>query len=229
MVNQDSVASQNSVASQDSMANPNPGRQHGTPHLVDAEERQLLIRHREGDPSAFAELVDEYRRPVYSYLTRCSIDPDDRDDLFQDVFIKIHRAAASYEAHRPLHPWVFTIVGNTVRTYLRKKRIRQVVFRSTDGQATEGRPAIDPVDPAPGGERLSAARQTLGLLEEEISQLPLPQRQVILLAALEKRPLKEVAQVLDIPLGTVKTHLRRARLALARALARRDRGGEVSI
>ena len=70
-------------------------------HAVRADERQLLLRHREGDPEAFGALVKEYRGPVYAYLTRCGIETDLRDDLFQDIFIKIHRAAASYQAHRP--------------------------------------------------------------------------------------------------------------------------------
>ena len=198
-------------------------RRPGGVHLVATHERSLLLRHREGDATAFAELVAEYRAPVYSYLARCGVDPDDRDDLFQDVFVKIHRAAGSYQPDRPIHPWIFTIVGNTVRTHLRKLRVRQLVFARPGPEADP----LDPADPSPGGERRSLARQTLGLLEAEIRRLPLPQREVMLLAGVEKLALKEVSGILGIPLNTVKTHLRRARLALARALARQDRGTEV--
>jgi RNA polymerase sigma-70 factor (ECF subfamily) len=189
------------------------------------DERDLLLRHRAGDASAFAELVAAYRAPVYSYLARCGVAPDDRDDLFQDVFVKIHRAAPSYRPERPVHPWIFTIVGNTVRTHLRKQRVRQLVFARTGAEAAP----VDSADPSPGGERRSVARQTLAVLEEEIRKLPLPQREVMLLAGVEKLALKEVARIVGIPVNTVKTHLRRARLALARALARRDRGTEVPI
>lgn len=191
--------------------------------VAGGDERDLLLRHRDGDAGAFAELVAAYRAPVYSYLSRCGVAPDDRDDLFQDVFVKIHRAAASYRAERPVHPWIFTIVGNTVRNHLRKQRVRQLVFARAGAEAEP----VESADPSPGGERRSVARQTLAALEEEIRKLPLLQREVVLLAGVEKLAMKDVARIVGIPVNTVKTHLRRARLALARALARRDRGTEV--
>ncbi len=181
--------------------------------VVRPDERQLLLRHRDGDAEAFAELVAEYRAPVYSYLARCGIAPEDRDDLFQEVFIKIHGAADRYDPERPLHPWVFTIVSNTVRSYLRKRRVRRLVF----GEAGEGK---EVADPAPDGERRTAARETAAFVQRQLSRLRLVQREVVLLACVEKMPLKDVAAALGIPVNTVKTHLRRARLALAGALAR---------
>ena len=184
--------------------------------VVRPDERQLLLRHREGDSEAFAELVGEYRAPVYSYLARCGVDSGDRDDLFQEVFIKIHRAAGSYDPERPLHPWVFTIVSNTVRSHLRKRRVRQLVFgTSGDAAGTE-----DVADPAPDGERRTAAREIAAVVQRELAGLRLVQREVVLLACVEKLPQKDIAAVLGIPVNTVKTHLRRARLALAGALAR---------
>ena len=173
-----------------------------------------LVRHRDGDPEAFAALVAEYRRPVYSYLVRCGVATGDRDDLFQAVFLRIHRAANLYRAELPPHPWIFTIVANEVRSYLRRRRIRDFLFA----------PPVEhePEDPAPDSERAAQARETVTWLEQEIRRLPLAQREVLILASLEGRPLLEVAQALGLPLNTVKTHLRRARLALAEKLARRD-------
>ena len=182
------------------------------------------MRHRAGDGEAFASLVAEYRASVYSYLSRCGIDAADRDDLFQDIFIKIHRSAASYQDHRPLHPWIFTIVSNTIRTHLRKRRVRQLVFAETGGEEAPGQ---NLPDPAPDGERRTTARQTATFVRREIGRLRLVQREVVLLACVERLTLGEVAAVLEIPVNTVKTHLRRARLALAKALARRQECGEV--
>lgn len=178
------------------------------------DDRHLILRHIAGDVDAFAELVDHYRAPVFSYLTRCGVAADDRDDLFQDIFIRIHRAAASYDPHRPVHPWLFTIVANAVRNHLRRKRVRSLV-RSAEHLG-------EPAARNPGADRVTAGRQTMAWLEDRIKELPGARREVLLLACVESLPLKEVATVLSLPLGTVKTHLRRARLSLAEALARRN-------
>ena len=177
------------------------------------ESGELLRRHREGDREAFAALVADYRRPVYAYLVRCGIAEAERDDVFQTVFMKIHRSAEQYRAGEPAHPWIFTIVANEVRSHLRRRRVRGLLF---------GPPAAhDPPDPAPGSERAVEARETAEWLEAEIRRLPLAQREVLILAAVEGLPLLEVSRALGRPVNTVKTHLRRARLALSRKLAER--------
>lgn len=176
--------------------------------------RNLLLRHRSGDGTAFPELVAEFRRPVYSYLLRCGIVETDRDDVFQDIFIKIHSAAHQYCGDRPLQPWLFTIVANTVRTHYRKRRIRDLVFAET----SEAEPGSEQA----GGEKLAEVAQTAAWLQREIEMLPLVQREVLLLCCVENLPQNEVAEVLSLPLNTVKTHLRRARLALSEKLSRRN-------
>jgi RNA polymerase sigma-70 factor (ECF subfamily) len=177
------------------------------------EEREFLLRHRDGDPEAFPRLVARYRAPVYSYLIRCGVADADRDDLFQDIFIKIHQAAGQYQAGRPLHPWLFTIVANTVRTHYRRRRVRQILFAES--------PPREPKDSAPNGEQIAQAKQTAQWLEKEVQALPAMQRQVLVLACIESLAQKDVAEALRIPINTVKTHLRRARLTLVRKLARR--------
>jgi RNA polymerase sigma-70 factor (ECF subfamily) len=177
-----------------------------------SDERDLLLRHREGDADAFGALVQAYRQPVYSYLIRCGVAESDRDDLFQDIFIRVHRAAASYEPDRPLHPWLFTIVANSVRNWHRRSKVRAMVFAAS----AEADPSTESAD----GERHAIARQTAAHLEQAIGGLTLPQREVLVLACIENLPQKEIASALGMPVNTVKTHLRRARLALMRELDR---------
>ena len=87
--------------------------------VVDLEERSWLPRHCNGDQAAFPALLEAYRRPIYSYLVRTGVAQAQRDDLFQSIFLKIHSAAASYQPSRPLAPWLFTIVANSVRNHFR--------------------------------------------------------------------------------------------------------------
>jgi RNA polymerase sigma-70 factor (ECF subfamily) len=173
----------------------------------------LLVRHAAGDVTAFPDLVAAYRRPVYSWLVRCGVHEADRDDLFQSIFLRLHRAAGQYQPERPAHPWIFTIVANEVRRYLRRRRIRDLVLLPP----TE----VEPPTEAPDAQQAAEARETVAWLESELSRLPLAQREALLMVSVQGRSLSEAAEALGRPLSTIKTHLRRARLGLAERLARR--------
>lgn len=182
--------------------------------VVELDERAWLPRHCRGDAEAFPALLAAYRGPVYGYLVRCGVPAGERDDLFQSVFLKIHAAAASYDSARPFAPWLFAIVGNTVRNH----------FRKLAAVPPDDDPP-DAADPAPGPDRVAEARETAVWLEGALLELPPAQRQVLLLVSLGGLRQQEVADAMDMPLNTVKTHLRRARLALVAGLAERDAGG----
>jgi RNA polymerase sigma-70 factor (ECF subfamily) len=192
---------------------PQPGPAMRAMKVASAEEGQILVRHREGDSDAFSELLACYRAPVYAYLIRCGVDPSQQDDLFQDVFLKVHGAAHAYEPEQPLHPWLFTIVANTVRSHFRRARVRKLVQLDR---------APEPATTADHGQQQLEAEETVGWLSEAVSQLPLAQREVVLLCCVENWEQKDVAKALSIPVNTVKTLLRRARLDLAKGLARRQ-------
>ncbi len=180
--------------------------------------RQWLVRHCAGDQNAFPELLQWLRAPLYNYLMRCGVHTDSRDDVFQEIFLKIHSAAASYQTSRPLRPWVFSIAANTVRNHFRTEKNRRSI------------PLNDALechaDPAPGTERQVTASEAISWLEQAIMHLPLRYREVLVLTIIQGLPLKEAAAILKLPLNTVKTHLRRARLALLEARASRERTQE---
>ena len=176
---------------------------------------RLLVAHREGDGEAFTKLVQRYRRPVFGYLVHCGVPEHDRDDLFQEIFIKIHQRAHQYDAQRPLHPWLFTVVANTVRTYLRKQRLRSFFVWEP--------PSAEVRDPSPDSESVASAKETAAWLQRAIQALPMPQREVLVLATIENLPLNDIASILDMPVNTVKTHVRRARLRLVESYERRTR------
>jgi len=182
-------------------------------------EGQWLVRHVSGDGTAFAELMQAYSNPIYGYLTRCGVHGPERDDLFQEIFSRVHRAAPSYDPDRALRPWLFTIAVNTVRNHFRSKQSRPKL------ELAAVEPTAEPASPAPGPQEVMDAQQTAAWLEEELEKLPLQQREVVVLCCIEQVDQKSAAESLGIPVNTVKTLLRRARLAMAKALVRRQQEG----
>ena len=178
--------------------------------IVDLEERSWLPRHCRGDRNAFSALLGAYRRPIYTYLIRWGCSQDVADDMFQDIFLKIHAAAASYQPSRPLKPWIFTIVVNTVRNNFRAQSVRDVVVHEADLSTVSkgGDPTQTDV----------AARRLVRWVERAITTLPVTQRDVLVLTTIDGMQQDEAAEILGLPLNTVKTHLRRARIALTKQL-----------
>ena len=186
--------------------------------VVALDERRLLVRHQQGDSRAFPQLLAQYRRPVFGYLVRCGIAPEARDDLFQEVFLRIHKAASRYRPRQPLRPWIVTIVLNTVRNH-RRDQLRKTRFSSQLRAVTQHQESINHDQ---GAEQMLEQQSTLRWLETRITCLPDKQREVLVLFTLKGLSTKDIARAMGMPVNTVKTHLRRARLTLAEDLSRRE-------
>jgi len=185
--------------------------------VIAISERVLLERHRRGDPDAFPALVAAFRAPVFGYLTRCGVASADRDDLFQEVFLRVHRAAGPNGTSElptgPVAPWLFTIAVNLVRSHFRKTTVRKIM--TLDDTAAEKTASAST---AP--DRALESRRDLAWLDAAMQKLPLEQREALVLSSIEGLELSEIATALEVPTDTVKTRVRRARLALAEARTR---------
>ncbi|MDH5493162.1 MAG: RNA polymerase sigma factor [Myxococcales bacterium] len=180
-----------------------------------SRDRALLAQHGRGEAAAFAEFLKMHASSIYGYLTRCGLQPAERDDLFQEIAFKLHRGALEHPPEGNARAWLFTITANAVRSHLRKTKVRGIV------QLHE-RPPERAQPPIEGPEEAALAQETARWLEAEIGRLPLAQREALLLCGVEGMEQRDAADALGLPLGTLKTHLRRARLGLAQASARRD-------
>jgi RNA polymerase sigma-70 factor, ECF subfamily len=183
--------------------------------MAEPDGRNLLIQHRDGDPDAFRALIAQHGGAVYGLLGRYGLTPSERDDVFQEVFVRVHRAAAVYREDRPLKPWLFTIAVNTARTWITRRRGRELP--DVDDSRTNRM-----VDPSPDGARVAEARQTMDALKVALDGLPQEQRDAVLMVGVHQLPYDEAAETLGIPLNTLKSRLRRGRIALAEALAARE-------
>ncbi len=178
------------------------------PTVVDIEERSWLPNYFRGDQKAFDKLLQNYQRPLYSYLARCGFDLATRDELFQEVCLNIHLGAGKYKASQPMRPWIYAIAANVVRNHVRKKEIQTVTLVEEENLS---------VDPSLLPEQRVSFDSTLDWLQHQLSELPMRQRQVLLLVCVENLRLQEVADALKLPLNTTKTHLSRARQTLTKA------------
>jgi RNA polymerase sigma-70 factor (ECF subfamily) len=189
--------------------------ENGAGDVVPISDRVLLQRYVDGDAHAFRELMQLYATPIYGYLTRAGLGSD-RDDVFQDIFCSVHLAARDNPPRGALKPWLFAIAVNAVRSHFRKGRVRAVVVLKEDAGSS-----VAHGDPSPS-ERVEAA-ETASWIEAQIAALPLDLREALILCRIDGMSVEDAAEVLDAPVNTVKTRVRRARIVLAEAHARRDR------
>jgi RNA polymerase sigma-70 factor, ECF subfamily len=193
-------------------------------HMPDLRtDEQLLIAHRDGDGKALAELLERYRGPVMTYLVRTVRDRALAEEVFLDTFLALHKAAAKYTEQGAFRAWVFRIARNRAVSALRKvheRIMRQSVSLSPDPE--EGpRPRLQLIQGGAGPERLTAAREQLDQLDVAIAALPENRRSALLLYHVEGLSYPEVAESLDVPLGTVKTWIHQARKTLRVSLGER--------
>jgi len=165
-----------------------------------------------GDEAAFAKLVRRFTPVVYSLAMRTLANRADAEDAVQEIFLKAYRALGTFEPDRAIHPWLYTIALNHLRS-LRRRRL----FRSRD----ETLPVVEAVLPAPealGPEATAEARETRRLVDAALARLTRVQQKVFVLRQIQGLSTMETAELMDLPANTVKTHLRRARQRIAAAL-----------
>jgi RNA polymerase sigma-70 factor (ECF subfamily) len=173
------------------------------------DERALIERCRAGDDTAFGELVDLHKNLVYGLVYRMVANRSRVDDLAQEVFLKVYRGLPYFRGEARLSTWIYRIVQN-VCAAARSHRVSDVSLDQEDGAGRRYDPGA--ADGAFGDLELRDR------LEKAIAQLPEPQRLLIAAHYLDGVQYEALAESLNIPLGTVKTHLYRAKRRLRELL-----------
>jgi len=178
-----------------------------------------------GDRQAFGRLVDLHKRAVHGLCFRLLRDAEEARDAAQEAFARAYAALETYDAAQPFAPWVLRIARNHCLDALRR-RLPQAQRLELDAEPDDGAPR-ELADPAaPRGDDVIERRELAGALERAVSALPLNYREVVHLFHVEHLSYKEIAETLDVPIGTVMTWLHRARAKLKDALT--AAGTEVS-
>jgi RNA polymerase sigma-70 factor (ECF subfamily) len=187
------------------------------------DDADLVGRALRGSQDAYRELVVRYQRPVYGLALRMIRDAALAEDLAQEVFLKAFRSLDSFSPDRRFSSWLLKIAHNACLDHLRRRHPHLEPLTGDDAED----PGLLAFLADPAAEAPDAAQERTDLrraLEESIAALRPQYREVILLRHQEDLAYEEIAEITGLPLGTVKTHLHRARRALADALRRRGWG-----
>ena len=168
----------------------------------------------QGQESAFRELVHRYERPVFSLIYRMVRDRALAEDIAQETFVKVLNGIGSYRPEFKFSSWIFKIANNAAIDHLRKKHLDTL---SLDGSPHAGTPeemgatALQVGDTAESPLDELLARDLGGAIDRAIARLRPQYRACIIMRHVEGYSYEEIAQTLDLPLGTVKTYIHRAR------------------
>lgn len=177
-------------------------------------DEQLLIQYRQtGDRELYAQLVYRYERELFSYLRRYLGNAEMAEDVFQTVFLQVHLKCEQFEAGRKFRPWLYSIATNAAIDARRKNRRHQAVsldaLREQD-HADVGRliNLLESGDPDPSA--LAVRDEASSLVRKTLDQLPEAMYAVIQLVYYRGMKYREAAEVLNVPVGTVKSRLHTA-------------------
>lgn len=176
-------------------------------------DQQLAERMAQGEQEAFELLVTRYHGPLLSYITQQLGDRAKAEDLVQETFIRLIRHLERHGSLDQLRPWLYKVALNLCRDYWRSSS-----YRSEYASANE---LPDDPDPSPGAEELMERQETVEQIAESLTWLPDVQQDVVRMRFFHDLKLQEIAETMDLPLSSVKSHLYGALRKLKRILSKR--------
>lgn len=190
--------------------------------LVTLTDQEVVALARDGREAAYRELIRRYERPVFSLVLRMVRDRQLAEDLSQETFIKALNAIGSYRPEYKFSSWIFKIANNAAIDHLRRRELDTLSLDGAPHAATPEEIEATALQVGDKGEsplEELEARELGSAIERAIAQLRPEYRACILLRHVEGLAYEEIAQSLDLPLGTVKTYIHRARHELRDLLA----------
>lgn len=184
----------------------------------------LVRRCVSGDAAAWQEIVQQYNRRIYNICYRFSGSPDDASDLTQEVFIKMYRTLSTFDTTRAsFMTWVTTVTRNLLVDHFRKGKYDRITdsLDATPGNQEDGLTMADQLeDKSASPETKMRSQETQKLVHEALKRLSPELREAVILRDLQDMDYKDIAKVLNVPEGTVKSRINRGRTELARLLQR---------
>ena len=196
--------------------------EHNSSSASSKEDVVLVERAVGGDEKAYEQIVEKYNRALYYHILKIVRDADIVNDLIQEIFTKAFGNIQSYNTDYAFSTWLYRIATNHSIDYLRKKKLK--TYSIDEPISTkEGDMQVEIPDNSFEADQMVLRKQRKNIIKEALSQLPEKYRTVIEMRHMEEKSYQEIAEILDLPLGTVKAHIFRARELLYKYL--RDKQG----
>ena len=179
--------------------------------MTQISDEQLFASFRAGDETAFARLVRRYEKELFNFLLRFVGQSSLAEDVFQEAFLQVHISADSFELHRRFRPWLYTIAANKARDLLRSQSRRPTVqLTALDDEIGSSQLWDNLLREETTAVEILEHKQQQELVRQVVAELPDHLREILILAYFNQLSYKEMAEVLNIPLGTVKSRLHAA-------------------
>lgn len=197
-----------------------PAERPGAGPSAEDPDAALVSLAQAGDRRAFDVLVVKYQRRIARHVTRYVRRPDDVEDVVQEVFIKAYRGLASFKAESAFYTWLYRITTNCALNFIRRNQrlANVVVLRGDLWESEDGEPADTVGSEAEDPERMLIAKNISETVSHAMTKLQPELAEALILYEVEGKKYKEIAQMLNIPVGTVRTRIFRAREFLAKRL-----------
>lgn len=178
-------------------------------------DEELIQRFQAGEEEAFEEIVNRYANRLMNFAYRFVLDREEAEDIVQDTFLKVYQNRHAYREIAKFSTWIYTITGNLAKTILRKRRSRKLSYFS---QLAPEEKELDFPDKSAVPSKPLEQEIEAHLIQRAIVNLPEHFRTVIILRDIQELSYEEISNIIDAPLGTVKSRINRARLRLQEEL-----------
>jgi RNA polymerase sigma-70 factor (ECF subfamily) len=182
---------------------------------VNPDDRRLISESLNGRPAAFGDLVRRYQDRLFNAVVRVVDNADDAQDVVQDAFVNAYQSLASFKGDAEFYTWLYRIAFNTAVSLRRRRRALVSLETGRDGEAV-----VDPQDPSEETRPGVALERTEdeAALQAALGRLSAEHRTVLVLKDIEGMKYEQIAEVLAVPIGTIRSRIHRARLELRELL-----------
>lgn len=185
---------------------------------VQVEDGMLIERSRQGDRKAFDQLVAKHQQRAYQYAYRLTRDPEEASDVVAESFIRMFKALDNFKGDSAFTTWMYRIATNCFLDIRKKKKSKPAISLEATVQTNDGEVSYQFEDKNASPHEEAERNETMAAVQSAIELLPEYQRAIIMMYHGEMQSYEEIAESLNLPIGTVKSRLNRARLSLRNLL-----------